>query len=367
MNWINLLIRGSRSLENNAGLVAHLEELRKRLIFVLIFFVLIMVGSLAFVGRIFQFLSRPIAGMKLLVLGPSDVVQIYFMIAGVVAFAATTPFLLWQLWKFVSPGLYPHEKKYAKRLILPTTLMFLLGISFGYFVIFPELVSFLRRLAEQHFSVSFTAKEYFSFMFDIVIPFGLLFEMPILIVFLTRIGVLTPQWLRKMRRFAYALFVLIGVLISPPEMISHLSVVVPMVLIYEVSIWLSQVAYKRKLAVEAWWREGKDSKKGSKTATPAASAAQAEAQTVLHVEGDVARVTAASVVTEAAPEVAPPTATPSDGRVGSATVEVSSASVLPIESESPEQPSVAPDRLQVLMTQRPVWRMRPGIRVEERE
>ncbi len=248
-------MRGSKAIEKNSTLVAHLEELRKRLIVVLAFFVVVMVGSLTFVGRLYHFLSRPVSGMKLLVLGPGDVVQVYFMIAGVVAFAVTTPFLLWQLWKFVSPGLYPKEKNYAKRLILPVAIMFILGICFGYFIIFPEIIHFLKNLAEQNFAVSFTAKEYFSFMFNIVIPFGLLFEMPILIVFLTRIGVLTPQWLRKMRRIAYFLFVLLGVLISPPELVSHLSVVVPMVLIYEISILLAAVAYRRKLAAEAWWRE----------------------------------------------------------------------------------------------------------------
>ena len=92
MNWINLLLRGSKAIEKNSTLVAHLEELRKRLIFVLAFFVVVMVGSLTFVGKLYHFLSRPLAGMKLLVLGPGDVVQVYFMIAGVVAFAVTTPF-----------------------------------------------------------------------------------------------------------------------------------------------------------------------------------------------------------------------------------------------------------------------------------
>ena len=143
--------------------------------------------------------------------------------------------------------------------------MFVLGISFGYFIIFPEIIHFLKNLAEQNFTVSFTAKEYFAFMFNIVIPFGLLFEMPILIVFLTRIGVLTPQWLRKMRRIAYFLFVLLGVLISPPELISHLSVVIPMVLIYEISIWLAAIAYRRKLAAEAWWREEQAVSQGKAT------------------------------------------------------------------------------------------------------
>ena len=326
MNLINLLMRGSNALEKNTTIVSHLEELRKRLIFVLAFFVVIMIGSLTFVGRLYRFLSSPLAGMKLLVLGPSDVVQIYFMIAGVVAFAVTTPFLLWQLWKFVSPGLLAKEKKYAKRLILPVTIMFVLGLSFGYFVIFPEIVVFLKNLAEQNFIVSFTAKEYFSFMFNIVVPFGILFEMPILIVFLTRIGILTPMWLRKMRRYAYFSFVILGVLISPPEMISHLSVVVPMVLIYEISIWFAALVYRRKLVAEAWWREEQTVQR----ATPSGS-------TVKEQDRDLARENHTS------PEVVAQT------------------------DELSTHAQVISERLVALKSHPPVNRQRPGIRIDERE
>lgn len=334
MNWINLLIRGSKAIENNTSLISHLEELRKRLIFVLIFFVVVMVASLAFVGKLYHFLSRPMAGFKLIVLGPGDVVQVYFMIAGVVAFAMTTPFLLWQLWKFVSPGLFPRERRYARRLILPAAVMFLAGICFGYFIIFPEILRFLKTLAEQNFTVSFTAKEYFSFMFDILIPFGLLFEMPIVIVFLTRIGVLTPTWLRKMRRFAYLIFVLLGVLISPPELISHLSVVVPMILIYEGSIWLAEVAYRRKLKAEAWWRKDQ----------PATVAVPVREES--HVIDQDEPVPANPVV--------------------EATIvtldRVSAATSAPSRSETQFL-----ERLADLQRQPPVIRKQPGIGVEERE
>ena len=234
--------------------IHHLENLRKRIIFVLVFFIAALMISLVFVGNVYDFLIIPVHG-KLTVLGPGDVVQIYLMIAGIAALAITTPFLLWQLWLFVGPGLLPKERAYALRLIGPVTLMFLLGICFGYFAVFPNIFYFLKKLAIIHFHFMLTATEYFSFMVNIVLPFGLLFELPIAVMFLTRIGIITPQWMRKVRRFAYFACIVLGTLISPPELISHLSVTVPMILMYELSIGISAFAYKRKMAAEAWWRE----------------------------------------------------------------------------------------------------------------
>lgn len=234
--------------------VGHLEDLRKRIIYVLIFFIVALAIALAFVGNVYAFLVRPVQG-KLAVLGPGDVVQIYLMIAGVAALCVTTPFLLWQLWLFVSPGLIERERRYARRLILPVTVMFILGVSFGYFVVFPEIFHFLRNLAVIRFRFLLTATEYFSFMINIILPFGLLFELPVVVLFLTRIGLITPAFLRKIRRYAYLVCVILGTLISPPELISHLSVTVPMILVYEASIGISALAYKRKQKSEAWWRE----------------------------------------------------------------------------------------------------------------
>lgn len=236
------------------SVVGHLEDLRRRIIFVLVFFLVALIVSIAFVGNVYNFLIAP-AHIRLAVLGPGDVVQIYLMIAGVAALAVTTPFLLWQLWVFVGPGLLPRERRYALQLIAPITIMFLAGMAFGFFVVFPNIFRFLKQLATARFDFIPTAPEYFSFMFNIVIPFGLLFELPVVVMFLTRIGLITPKWMRKVRRYAYFTCIVLGTLISPPELISHLSVTVPMILIYELSIGISVLAYRRKLASEAWWRE----------------------------------------------------------------------------------------------------------------
>ena len=246
--------------------IPHLEELRRRIIVVLVTFLAALVACIALVGRIYHLLLLP--GVRLTILGPGDVVQVYFMLGGSAAFIVTTPFALWQLWRFMSPGLLPRERRYALRMIAPVSIMFVLGVLFSYFIIFPRIYRFLIQLAyANQIRPMVTANEYFGFMVNIVLPFGLLFEMPVFVVFLTRLGVISPQLLRKWRRYAYFGCVVLGTLISPPELISHLSVTIPMILLYEISITLSGVAYRRKQKAEAWWREGNAA--DGKTSAPA--------------------------------------------------------------------------------------------------
>jgi sec-independent protein translocase protein TatC len=228
--------------------VEHLSDLRKRIIYVCVVFVVLMAASLAFVANIYSYLVSPLVreGYKLMVTSPGEVITVYMGIAGFVSVGLTMPFALYQIWKFVQPGLTPVERRYALRLLPVTLFMFVLGLCFSWFIVFPTILHFLLNIAHQHFTVMLRAGSYFGFIMNICLPLSLIFELPIAVVFLTRIGVMTPRYLRKVRRFAYLICVVIGVLISPPELISHLSVVVPMILLYEVSILMSALVENRR-------------------------------------------------------------------------------------------------------------------------
>jgi len=246
------------------GVVRHLAELRRRIIYVLIAFVISLAGCIAVVGRIYHFLLLP--GVRLAILGPGDVVRIYFLLGSVAALVPVTPFAAWQVWLFVAPGLRERERRYAARLIAPVALMFVAGVSFGYFLVFPRIYRFLIFLGQQNFRMFITANEYFGFMVNIVVPFGIVFELPVAVVFLTRLGLINPRMLRKVRKYAYLVCVILGTLISPPELVSHLSVTVPMILIYELSIVLSALADKRRIeraAVPLAATQGRDGDGGS--------------------------------------------------------------------------------------------------------
>lgn len=331
--------------------VGHIEELRKRVIRVLVVFFVALAGSIAFVQPIYRFLIRPVNG-RLTVLGPGDVVQIYLMIAGVAALAVTTPFLLWQLWKFVEPGLLPRERRYAARLIGPVAVMFVAGICFSYFLIFPQIFHFLRVLAQPNFHFMITATEYFSFLFDIVLPFGFLFELPIVVLFLTHIGLISPALLRKNRRYAYFVCVLIGVFISPPELVSHLSVVVPMVLVYEISIGISALAYRKKLAEEAKWASQEESVSLEESASaegPVSIGAPASLEGPVSLEEPVS-LTEPAVGDQEVPEEMEAQA-PWSGPMGGPPAGLPPAAGLRVFAQPPE----------------PVLPPREGIRAQERE
>lgn len=231
--------------------VEHLTDLRKRLVYSLIFIVVTFIAALVFVSRILHVLTMPLGHVHLAVLGPGDVIQIYFMIAGLTALGVSLPFILFQIWRFVSPALSPRESRFALSLLPFVALMFAGGVLFSYFVIFPILLHFLLTLASQQFEIVITAENYFSFLTNLTLPFGLIFEMPIVMLFLTQIGVVNPTKLAKMRKHAYLIIIVAASLISPPELISHLSVATPMMALYEISIILCRVQVKRQARAQA--------------------------------------------------------------------------------------------------------------------
>jgi sec-independent protein translocase protein TatC len=235
-------------LQSKMSVVNHLSDLRKRIIYVLLAFVVMLIAGLVFVTRLYGYLVSPLtqAGYQLMVISPGEVITVYLSIASIIAVGLTLPFALYQIWKFVAPGLTPIERRYTLRLLPIAFIMFVVGVCFAWFIIFPTILHFLLVIANQNFRVMYRAGAYFGFVINICLPFGFIFELPIVVTFLTRIGILTPRLLRKFRRFAYLLIVILGVLISPPELVSHLSVVLPMIALYELSILLSAIVKRRR-------------------------------------------------------------------------------------------------------------------------
>lgn len=225
----------------------HLGELRRRLIIILVFFVLSFACSFAFVPNVYDWIVET-AGQQLAILGPSDILWIYFTLAGSCALIVTTPLILYHLWRFVEPAITTEEKGIVCVYIPAVFLFFIIGILFGYFILFPSVLAFLQTLAEDHLVMMYTAERYFGFLFNLTIPIGLLFEIPILIILLTRLGLLNPARLAKTRKIAYFVLTLLATLVTPPDLISALIVLAPLALLYEMSISISKVVYKRRLA-----------------------------------------------------------------------------------------------------------------------
>ncbi|WP_110926800.1 twin-arginine translocase subunit TatC [Bacillus massiliglaciei] len=228
----------------------HLEELRRRIIMTLLSFAAFLIISFIFVQDLYQWLVADLDG-KLAILGPGDILWVYMVIAAVCAIAATIPIAAYQTWRFVAPALKPEESKVTLRFIPGLFLLFIAGISFGYFVLFPMVLGFLTSLSDGQFEAMFTAEKYFRFMINLTLPFGFLFEMPLVVMFLTRLGILNPNRLAKARKFSYFGLIVLSVLITPPDLISDILVIVPLLVLYEVSVTLSRIVYRKKLKLEA--------------------------------------------------------------------------------------------------------------------
>ena len=234
---------------NDLNLVGHLEELRSRLIRTLIAFVVSMIAAFLYVRQIYGWLVRDL-DQKLVILGPTDVVWVYFMIAGVVAVTVTIPVAAYQVWKFVQPAMN-RETQRATLLFIPgMAALFLTGIAFGYFILYPMVLQFMMSTAAGDFTAMYTAQRYFSFMIHMTVPFGLLFEMPAVVMFLTRLGILNPHRLAKARKMSYFILVIVAVTITPPDILSDIVVIVPLFLLYEISIGISKAVYRKRLRLQ---------------------------------------------------------------------------------------------------------------------
>ena len=199
----------------------------------------------SFTKEIYHFIVKDL-NMKLTVLGPSDILWIYFIIAAVFSIVCTIPVAALQIWLFVKPALHPHERKLTILYIPALFLLFIGGLCFGYFIILPFILQFLMGLGDDMFQTMFTTEKYFSFVMNMTVPFAVIFELPVVAMFLTSIGILNPVALQKMRRYAYFILIVIAVCITPPDFISDFSVAIPLLVIYEISITASKVVYSRK-------------------------------------------------------------------------------------------------------------------------
>ncbi|MGG1220400.1 twin-arginine translocase subunit TatC [Priestia endophytica] len=234
-------------MENDHGeLIGHLNELRQRIIKILFTFIIFLVTAFIFVEDMYNWLVRDLDG-KLAILGPGDILWVYMIISTICAIAFTIPVAAYQVWRFVKPALTREESMVTLSFIPGIFVLFITGISFGYFVLFPTVLGFLTNLSVGQFETMFTAEEYFRFMLHLSLPFGFLFEMPLVVMFLTRLGILNPMRLAKARKLSYFTLIVVSVLITPPDFISDILVIVPLLLLYELSITISKFVYKKRI------------------------------------------------------------------------------------------------------------------------
>jgi len=174
-------------------------------------------------------------------------VNVFIWVCILAGFILSFPYILWEIWKFISPALYVNEKKNAKVFIFFSSLLFFIGVLFGYFVVIPMSVNFVATFTVSPVVLNqFTLDSYIGMVKTSVLASGLFFELPIIIYFLTKLGLVTPSFLRTYRKYAIVLVLIIAAIVTPPDVVSQTIVAIPMLLIYEASIFISVFVSKNK-------------------------------------------------------------------------------------------------------------------------
>lgn len=226
----------------------HVKELRRRLITCAAGFAAALVIGFVFTKPLILFLQRAEHhdAISMNAFRVTDPVNLYVTVAFILALIVASPLVLYQIWAFVRPGLYEREQRANLAYIPFIVVLFLAGCVFGYFVVFPMALHFMLHLNTiLHIQTTIGITEYFHFLMQMTLPFGLFFEMPVLVLFLTRLGLISPVILSKVRKYAYLILFIIAGVIAPPELSMNILVTLPLIMLYEISIVISRIVCRK--------------------------------------------------------------------------------------------------------------------------
>ncbi len=227
--------------EDKSPFTAHLEELRKRLI---VCFVAVGIGFVAAYGfkeKLFQVLTAPLirvmkSGDTLIFTNLPEAFFAYLKVSFLAGLMLAAPVILYQFWMFVAPGLYKRERRVLLPIVFLSTLFFLGGALFGYFFVFPWGFKFFLAFATEHIRPLPSMREYLSFSAMMLLAFGIVFEMPLVLMAMARLGIVSVDFLKKNRKYAILLFFIVGAILTPPDVVTQIMMAVPLMVLYEFSI-----------------------------------------------------------------------------------------------------------------------------------
>jgi sec-independent protein translocase protein TatC len=236
--------------------LSHLIELRSRLVRSAIAILVVFLALSPFMKEIFDLLSEPMmaalpTGSKLLATGVITPFMVPLKVTLFSAFIIALPYVLWQVWAFVAPGLYRHEKKLAAPLIVSSVAMFAAGVAYCYFVVFKLIFRFIANFAPMSVTVSPDIEAYFSFVMGMFIAFGITFEVPIVVVLLVRFGIASVEKLKQVRPYVIVGAFIVAAIFTPPDVVSQLLLAIPLVVLYELGILVARFVEKPKPAEES--------------------------------------------------------------------------------------------------------------------
>jgi sec-independent protein translocase protein TatC len=251
-----------------APFVSHLIELRDRLIRSLIA-IGIAFGALALwpgMGALYDLLAAPMVahlpdGTKFIATNVISPILVPLKITLMSAFLVVLPYVLYQVWAFVAPGLYSHEKKFVLPLVISSTLLFFIGVAFCYFLVIPAMSQFIQAFAPTAITAAPDIEQYFGFVLTLFMVFGIAFEVPIAVIVLVRVGIVNIEQLKKFRGYFIVGAFIVAAIVTPPDVISQLSLAIPMCILYELGIIAAGIFVKHTKSPEEAAEAAKDGEK----------------------------------------------------------------------------------------------------------
>ncbi|HYX65924.1 MAG TPA: twin-arginine translocase subunit TatC, partial [Burkholderiales bacterium] len=239
-------------MSDQESFISHLIELRQRLVravaSVLVLFVVFFIwpGS----SYIYDLLAAPLMsalpeGAHMIATGVITPFMVPVKVTALAAFMVALPYVLYQVWAFVAPGLYEHEKRLAAPLVAASTVLFLLGVAFCYFFVFQRVFTFIHHFAPKSITPAPDIEAYFSFVITMFIAFGVTFEIPIVVIVLVRMGLVSVEKLREARPYVIVAAFVVAAVVTPPDVLSQFMLAVPMCLLYEAGLFVARFVSRR--------------------------------------------------------------------------------------------------------------------------
>jgi sec-independent protein translocase protein TatC len=231
--------------------VSHLIELRDRLLRAIVGLLVAFVCLFPFANDIYTLLAHPLLaklpkGGQMIATAVTTPFIVPMKVAMLVAVVVSLPYTLYQAWAFVAPGLYQHEKRFAIPVIVLSTLLFLVGMAFAYFLVFPVVFGFITRTAPEGVAVMTDIGNYLDFVITLFLAFGLAFEVPVVVVVLVKLGMVSVVTLKEIRSYVIVGAFVIGAIFTPPDVISQVMLAVPLWLLYEAGVFVSALMIRQK-------------------------------------------------------------------------------------------------------------------------
>ena len=235
--------------------LSHLFELRDRLVRSLVAVLVAFLPSFFYASELYDLVAMPMIrtlpeGAKMIATGVITPFFIPMKISLVVAFLVALPYVLYQAWAFVAPGLYAHEKRLVLPLVVSSTVLFFLGMAFCYFFVFGTVFSFIAQFAPKSITVAPDIEAYFNFVLGMFIAFGVTFEVPVVVVVLVMTGMISVDKLKEIRSFVIVGAFIVAAIVTPPDVVSQLMLAIPLCLLYEVGIFVARFVEKPRPAGE---------------------------------------------------------------------------------------------------------------------